>query len=244
MRILPAIDIKDGKCVRLSKGDYSQVTKYFDNPIEVAEKWISQGSTSLHIVDLDGARDGTTVNFDIVKKIKAEFPDIYIQVGGGIRNNESIKKYLEINIDKVIVGTKVVNDPDFLSKINKEDASKLIVDLAVKENVLSVQGWNKLSKYSINEFIEILVSHNVSEIVYTDVSKDGMLEGINFSKIKEVISCSDIPVIASGGVTSMRDISNLLSLSHLGLSGIIIGKALYENTINLSDVIEVTNTLL
>ena len=232
MRILPAIDIKDGKCVRLSKGDYSQVTKYFDNPIEVAEKWISQGSTSLHIVDLDGARDGTTVNFDIVKKIKAEFPDIYIQVGGGIRNNESIKKYLEINIDKVIVGTKVVNDPDFLSKINKEDASKLIVDLAVKENVLSVQGWNKLSKY------------NVSEIVYTDVSKDGMLEGINFSKIKEVISCSDIPVIASGGVTSMRDISNLLSLSHLGLSGIIIGKALYENTINLSDVIEVTNTLL
>ena len=239
MKIFPAIDLKDGKCVRLSKGDYKQVTHYSDNPLEMAETWISQGANNLHIVDLDGAKAGKPINFTIIESIRKEFPNLFIQVGGGIRNQENINRYINAKIDKVIIGTKVVTDPEFIKKIDTNILNRIVVDVAVKDGMLAVQGWNESSSYNIKEFISILNQNNISEIVFTDVSKDGMLQGINLEKIKEILNFSNIPLIASGGVTSIKDIENLKKLKDKGLSGIIIGKALYENKISLPEVIKI-----
>ena len=239
MKILPAIDLKDGKCVRLNKGDYKQVTHYSDNPLEMAETWISQGANNLHIVDLDGAKAGKLINFTIIESIRKEFPNLFIQVGGGIRNQENINRYINAKIDKVIIGTKVVTDPEFIKKIDANILNRIVVDVAVKDKMLAVQGWNESSSYNIEEFISILNQNNISEIVFTDVSKDGMLKGINLEKIKEILGFSNIPLIASGGVTSIKDIENLKKLKDKGLSGIIIGKALYENKISLPEAIKI-----
>ena len=239
MKIFPAIDLKDGKCVRLNKGDYKQVTHYSDNPLEMAETWISQGANNLHIVDLDGAKAGKPINFTIIESIRKEFPNLFIQVGGGIRNQENINRYINAKIDKVIIGTKVVTDPEFIKKIDANILNRIVVDVAVKDEMLAVQGWNESSSYNIKEFISILNQNNISEIVFTDVSKDGMLQGINLEKIKEILGFSNIPLIASGGVTSIKDIENLKKLKDKGLSGIIIGKALYENKISLPEAIKI-----
>ena len=239
MKIFPAIDLKDGKCVRLNKGDYKQVTHYSDNPLEMAETWISQGANNLHIVDLDGAKAGKPINFTIIESIRKEFPNLFIQVGGGIRNQENINRYINAKIDKVIIGTKVVTDPEFIKKIDVNILNRIVVDVAVKDEMLAVQGWNESSSYNIKEFISILNQNNISEIVFTDVSKDGMLQGINLEKIKEILDFSNIPLIASGGVTSIKDIKNLKKLKDKGLSGIIIGKALYENKISLPEAIKI-----
>ena len=239
MKILPAIDLKDGKCVRLNKGDYKQVTHYSNNPLNMAETWIRQGANNLHIVDLDGAKAGKPINFTIIESIRKEFPNLFIQVGGGIRNQENIDRYIDVGIDKVIIGTKVITNPEFIKKINANLLNKIIVDVAVKDEMLAVQGWNESSSYNINEFIKILEQNSISEIVFTDVSKDGMLQGINLEKIKEIINFSNIPLIASGGVTSIKDIQNLKKLADNGLSGIIIGKAIYENKISLPEAIKI-----
>ena len=241
MKILPAIDIKEGKCVRLAKGDYSQVTHYFDNPLDVAKKWIDQGSMNLHIVDLDGAKSGKTINYNIIAEIRNSYPDIYIQIGGGIRDIESINKYINIGINKVIVGTRVVSDPSFLKRIPSDIKDKVIIDLAVKDGKLAVHGWNNSSDFTLQDFIKILESDNIQEIVFTDVSKDGMLEGMNFSEISNILSFSSIPLIASGGVTSIDDIKYLCGMNEIKISGVIIGKALYENKINLKDAIKLSN---
>jgi phosphoribosylformimino-5-aminoimidazole carboxamide ribotide isomerase len=241
MKILPAIDIKEGKCVRLAKGDYSQVTHYFDNPLDVAKKWIDQGSMNLHIVDLDGAKSGKTINYDIIAEIRNSYPDIYMQIGGGIRDIESINKYINIGVNKVIVGTRVVSDPSFLKRIPSDIKEKVIIDLAVKDGKLAVHGWNNSSDFTLQEFIKILESNNIQEIVFTDVSKDGMLEGMNFSEISNILSFSSIPLIASGGVTSIDDIKYLCGMNEIKISGVIIGKALYENKINLKDAIKLSN---
>ena len=241
MKILPAIDIKEGKCVRLAKGDYSQVTHYFDNPLDVAKKWIDQGSMNLHIVDLDGAKSGKTINYNIIAEIRNSYPDIYMQIGGGIRDIESINKYINIGINKVIVGTRVVSDPSFLKRIPSDIKEKVIIDLAVKDGKLAVHGWNNSSDFTLQDFIKILESNNIQEIVFTDVSKDGMLEGMNFSEISNILSFSSIPLIASGGVTSIDDIKYLCGMNEIKISGVIIGKALYENKINLKDAIKLSN---
>ena len=241
MKILPAIDIKEGKCVRLAKGDYSQVTHYFDNPLDVAKKWIDQGSMNLHIVDLDGAKSGKTINYDIIAEIRNSYPDIYMQIGGGIRDIESINKYINIGINKVIVGTRVVSDPSFLKKIPSNIKEKVVIDLAVKDGKLAVHGWNNSSDFTLQDFIKILEANNIKEIVFTDVSKDGMLEGMNFSEISNILRFSSIPLIASGGVTSIDDIKHLYRMNEIKISGVIIGKALYENKINLKEAIKLSS---
>ena len=240
MRILPAIDIKDGKCVRLAKGDYSKVTHYFDNPLDVAQVWLSKGATSIHIVDLDGARDGETTNFEIIKKIRSKYPDIYIQVGGGIRSNPIIQKYFKIGINKLIIGTKALSEPKFLTSIPSVHRKNIIIDLAVKNMKLVVQGWESETDYSVEDYLQILQENDISEIVYTDVDKDGMLDGMNFDEIKKLLRITDIPIIASGGVTSINDIKELNAFSQNGISGVIIGKALYEKKIDLHDVLKIT----
>ena len=237
MKIFPAIDLKDGKCVRLAKGEYDKVTTYSDDPVMIAEQWISQGSLYLHIIDLDGARDGDMINFNKILEIRDKFPNIYIQVGGGIRSIESINKYLDIGINKVIIGTKILSNPDFLIDLNVETKNKIIVDLAIKNNTLTTDGWHNAASYKIKEFIQILEKYEITEIVVTDVNKDGMLDGINLNMIKEIISFTKIPLIASGGVSCLQDIIKLIEIRNKGLSGIIIGKALYENKIKISDIL-------
>jgi len=238
MKILPAIDLKDGQCVRLKKGDYAQVKKYSDDPIMIAEQWVNQGAKNLHIIDLDGAKAGTPVNYNLISNLKNKFPNLYIQVGGGIRNQDNIKMYLDLGIEKVIIGTKVIKEPEFLSSLDYDLQQKIIVDIAVKNNMLAVEGWDQLSELDTKSFVNNLAKDHISEIVFTDINQDGMLSGINFSTIKNFVESSNIKVIASGGITSMEDIEKLNSLSECGLSGIIIGKALYENKIILNEIME------
>jgi phosphoribosylformimino-5-aminoimidazole carboxamide ribotide isomerase len=240
MKILPAIDIKDGKCVRLAKGDYAKVTHYYDNPLEVAKKWIDEGSDNLHIVDLDGAKSGKTINYDAIAEIRETYPKTYIQIGGGIRDIETMEKYLNIGINKIIIGTRIVSDPDFLDKIPTTIKSRLIVDLAIKDGNLAVHGWNNKSNFTLQSFIKVLESHNIREIVFTDINKDGMLNGMNFPEISNLLRFSNIPLIASGGVTSIDDIKQLSDMNENKISGVIIGKALYENKISLKEAIEIS----
>ena len=237
MKILPAIDLKDGQCVRLNRGDYGKVKKYSNDPIMVAERWVNQGAKNLHIIDLDGAKSGLPVNHRFVSSIKKKFPNLYIQVGGGVRSEDNIKMYIDLGVDKIIIGTKAIEESSFLPSLDHEFQKKIIVDIAIKNNMLAIEGWNKLSTFDAKTFISSLEKNNISEVVFTDINRDGMLSGINFDAIENIVKSCKTLVIASGGITSMDDIKKLSSLSEFGLSGIIIGKALYENKINLSEAI-------
>ena len=169
--------------------------------------------------------------------LKKNFPHLYIQVGGGIRNLENIQMYLDNGIDRIILGTKAVKNLDFISTLKKEIQKKIIVDIAIKDGKLAIEGWNQLSTHDTKTFINNLKQYNISEIVFTDINRDGMLSGINFTVIEDIVKFSDIPVIASGGISSIDDIKKLIPLSKFGLSGVIVGKALYEKKINLTEAI-------
>ena len=237
MKILPAIDLKDGKCVRLSMGDYSQVKNYDFNPLELAMNWADNGVKNLHIVDLDGAKDGKLSNFETIQKIRKQIPNLYIQMGGGIRSLGDVQKYLDIGLDKVIIGTKAMSDRTFLDELDSVTKNKVIIDMAVKDGKMAIQGWNQSSALDIDSFINYIETQHICEIVLTDVSKDGMLSGVNFDLINEVLSKTEIPIIASGGVTTIDDIEKLILLTKKGLSGVIIGKAIYESRIKINDLI-------
>ena len=237
MKILPAIELKDGKCVRLSMGDYSQVRNYDFNPLELAMNWADNGVKNLHIVDLDGAKDGKLSNFETIQKIRKQIPNLYIQMGGGIRSLGDVQKYLDIGLDKVIIGTKAMSDRTFLDELDSVTKNKVIIDMAVKDGKMAIQGWNQSSALDIDSFINYIESQKICEVVLTDVSKDGMLGGVNFHLINEVLSKTEIPIIASGGVTTIDDIEKLILLTKKGLSGVIIGKAIYESRIKINDLI-------
>ena len=237
MKILPAIDLKDGKCVRLSMGDYSQVRNYDFNPLELAMNWADNGVKNLHIVDLDGAKDGKLSNFETIQKIRKQIPNLYIQMGGGIRSLGDVQKYLDIGLDKVIIGTKAMSDRTFLDELDSVTKNKVIIDMAVKDGKMAIQGWNQSSALDIDSFINYIETQKICEVVLTDVSKDGMLSGVNFDLINKVLSKTEIPIIASGGVTTIDDIEKLILLTKKGLSGVIIGKAIYESRIKINDLI-------
>ena len=237
MKILPAIDLKDGKCVRLSMGDYSQVKNYDFNPLELAMNWVDNGVKNLHIVDLDGAKDGKLSNFETIQKIRKQIPNLYIQMGGGIRSLADVQKYLDIGLDKVIIGTKAMSDRTFLDELDSVTKNKVIIDMAVKDGKMAIQGWNQSSALDIDSFINYIETQKICEVVLTDVSKDGMLSGVNFDLINKVLSKTEIPIIASGGVTTIDDIEKLILLTKKGLSGVIIGKAIYESRIKINDLI-------
>ena len=237
MKILPAIDLKDGKCVRLSMGDYSQVRNYDFNPLELAMNWADNGVKNLHIVDLDGAKDGKLSNFETIQKIRKQIPNLYIQMGGGIRSLGDVQKYLDIGLDKVIIGTKAMSDRTFLDELDSVTKNRVIIDMAVKDGKMAIQGWNQSSALDIDSFINYIETQQICEVVLTDVSKDGMLSGVNFNLINEVLSKTEIPIIASGGVTTIDDIEKLILLTKKGLSGVIIGKAIYESRIKIKDLI-------
>ena len=237
MRILPAIDLKDGKCVRLSMGDYSQMKNYDSNPLELAMNWVDSGVKNLHIVDLDGAKDGKLSNFETIQKIRKQIPNLYIQMGGGIRSLGDVQKYLDIGLDKVIIGTKAMSDPTFLDEFDSFTKNKIIIDMAVKDGNMAIQGWNQSSILDVDSFINYIETQQICEVVLTDVSKDGMLSGVNFDLINEILLKTEIPIIASGGVTTIDDIEKLILLTKKGLSGVIIGKAIYESRIKINDLI-------
>ena len=237
MIIYPAIDIIDGKCVRLTKGDYSQKTVYSNNLLDVAASWVEAGSKYLHIVDLDGAKAGSTVNFKNIIEIRRSFPNIFIQVGGGIRDKNSIEQYLSHGVDRIILGTKILKNKEFIYTLDKATRKSLAIDIAIKDGALAGDGWENTENEDVESFIKFLESNDIEMFVITDISKDGMMQGINKKSIKSVLKFVTTRAIISGGVTSKQDIKNILTMNKEIVDGMIIGKALYENKILLSEAI-------
>jgi phosphoribosylformimino-5-aminoimidazole carboxamide ribotide isomerase len=237
MIIYPAIDIIDGKCVRLSKGDYSLKTIYSDNLESIAKNWINNGTRFLHIVDLDGAKAGNPVNIKNILEIRKLFPNIFIQIGGGIRDIDTIEKYLNYGIDRIILGTKVLKNKDFILSLNKSLRDRIAIDIAIKDGKLAGDGWEKTEKENVESFIEFLEQNGIKMFVITDVSKDGMMEGINETSINLILKYITTNAIISGGVTTIDDVKTILAMNKSKINGMIIGKALYENKIKLSEAI-------
>ena len=237
MIIYPAIDIIDGKCVRLSKGDYSLKTIYSDNLESIAKNWINNGTRFLHIVDLDGAKAGNPVNIKNILEIRKLFPNIFIQIGGGIRDIDTIEKYLNYGIDRIILGTKVLKNKDFILSLNKSLRDRIAIDIAIKDGKLAGDGWEKTEKENVESFIEFLEQNGIKMFVITDISKDGMMEGINETSINSILKYITTNAIISGGVTTIDDVKTILAMNKSRINGMIIGKALYENKIKLSEAI-------
>ena len=236
MLVIPAIDIKEGEAVRLFKGDYSKKTVYSKEPEKLAMKFESMGAKYLHIVDLDGAKDGKCVNLETIKKIRDNI-SIPIELGGGIRNEETVRLYLdEIGINRIILGTSAISDPEFLEKmINKYGAERVIVGVDVKEECVSISGWLETSTINYIEFIKKLEKIGVKYIVVTDISKDGTLTGPNFDMYDKIKKNSNINIIVSGGIKSKE---NIFDVAQLNYYGCIVGKAYYENKVDIKEVIK------
>lgn len=232
MIILPAIDIKDGKCVRLTQGKEDAVTTYFEDPVEVAQMWAERGARYLHIIDLDGAFKSDSVNFETICKIR-ETVDIPIQVGGGIRSIEAASKYLDAGIDRVIIGTMAVEEPEKIKELVEKYGPKIAVSVDCKGDKVAVKGWVEESDKNVYDFAKELKEMGVKTIIHTDIEKDGMLTGPNFEVLGKLQETVGENVIAAGGVQSMED---FYKLEELGLYGGITGKALYEGRINIEDI--------
>ncbi|MBR7132588.1 MAG: 1-(5-phosphoribosyl)-5-[Clostridia bacterium] len=234
MKIFPAIDLFDGKAVRLFKGDYNQMTVYSENPIEIALDFESKGAKFIHIVDLEGAKDGTTPNIGIVKQIANE-TGLFTEIGGGIRSIETVKKYLDSGIDRVILGTAAVKDPDFLRLAVDTYGEKIAVGVDIKDGLVAIKGWTETSEYSCFDFCEKMQKIGVKTLICTDISKDGAMQGTNRMLYKELSESFSIDIVASGGVSSIDDITVLRALD---IYGAIIGKAYYIGAIDLKEALE------
>ena len=229
--VIPAIDILNGKCVRLKQGRYDAETVYSTDPLEIAKKWESQGAKRLHVVDLDGARTGIPKNIEIIKSIAKEI-NIPIQTGGGIRNFDLIKELLSFGVDRAILGTTAVNNPNTLTRFCEEFGERIAVAIDNKEGKAATEGWTKVSKKDTLTLAKDAIELGVKRFIYTDISRDGMLEGPNFEEIKNFVSQVNVPVIASGGISSKEDIEKL---KRLKIEGCIVGKALYTGAVKLEE---------
>ena len=235
MKIFPAIDIKDKKCVRLVKGEFDNKTEYDLSPVEQAKKYQDHGFKNLHIVDLDGALTGQLINSDIIQDIISKF-DLKVEVGGGIRNFENIKKYVDIGAEKVILGSAAIKDKDFLKEACKKFPNKIALGLDAKDGYLSVSGWKENSNQSTLEYLSDVNDYGVSRLIYTDINKDGMKQSPNFEETSKVAEKSNCPVIISGGVSSLEDIKKAKALKNI--EGIIVGKAIYDGDIELDELVK------
>ena len=233
MKIFPAIDIKDKKCVRLVKGDFDNKTEYEMSPIEQAGKYKDHGFKNLHIVDLDGALTGETVNLDIIQDIVGKF-DLKVEVGGGIRNSDSIQKYIEAGVDKVILGSAAIKNKKFLKESCEKFPNKIALSLDAKDGYLSVSGWKENSNILTLDYLMEVNNFGLSRVIYTDINRDGTKKGPNFENAKKLADISNCPVVISGGVSSLDDIKNAKTLKNI--EGIIVGKALYDNDLKLEDL--------
>ncbi|GAB6136830.1 1-(5-phosphoribosyl)-5-[(5-phosphoribosylamino)methylideneamino]imidazole-4-carboxamide isomerase [Halanaerobaculum tunisiense] len=237
MEVIPAIDIKDGECVRLYKGDFEQQTTY-GNPVEMATLWANKGASRLHIVDLDGALDGKPKNLDLIKEI-IEITDLPVQVGGGIREIKTIQKYLEIGVARVIIGTAAIKNPELVIEAIKEfGAEKIVVGIDAKNGQVATEGWLETSATSAIELGKKMKEQGVEWVVYTDISRDGTLSGPNLEATRELARKTGLNIIASGGVSSLDDIKNLKELESDGVKAVITGKALYSEKLDLEEAIK------
>lgn len=236
MLIFPAIDILGGKAVRLYKGDYNQVTVYSERPWEIAEDFISKGAKAIHIVDLDGAREGSAVNMEVVRKI-ACFPDILTEIGGGIRNQDTVERYLDAGISRVILGTAALNDPVFLRRILALYGERVAVGVDLKDGKVAVKGWLEKSDKDGLTFLRELEDMGVKSVIVTDISKDGAMKGTNLGMYRSIGASTSLKVTASGGVSTLEDVR---ALKEIGVFGAIIGKAYYTGAIDISEAIRIT----
>ncbi len=234
MLVIPAIDLKDGQCVRLRQGRMREDTVYGDDPVAMAQHWVAAGARRLHIVDLNGANDGRPVNAAIIHAICRALPAVPIQVGGGIRNEDTIQAYLDAGARYVIIGTKAVTTPHFVANACLEFPSHIIVGLDVRDGKLAIEGWSKLSHHSALDLAKHMEHDGVTAIVYTDISRDGMLNGINIDATVALAREVRIPLIAAGGITNLEDIRRLCAIAHEGIEAAITGRALYEGSLDFA----------
>jgi len=235
MKIFPAIDIKDKKCVRLVKGDFDNKTEYEMSPVDQAGKYKEHGFKNLHIVDLDGALTGETVNQDIIKDIVIKF-DLKVEIGGGIRNLDSVQKYIDAGVEKVILGSAAIKDKNFLKEACEKFSNKIALGLDAKNGYLSVSGWKENSNQLTLDYLKEVNDFGVSRLIYTDINRDGMKQSPNFEETSKVAEISNCPVIISGGVSSIGDIKKAKSLNNI--EGIIVGKAIYDGDIKLEELVK------
>ena len=234
MILFPAIDVLDGKCVRLIQGDYDKEVIYSDSPVEMAKFWETEGAEFIHIVDLNGAKSGLSVNLSVIQHI-AESVSIPVQVGGGIRSVKTIEDYLNKSVNRVILGTAAIQDPEFLKEAVDAFQEKIVVSVDAREGFVATEGWTDTSSTKATDLIDHLEKIGVQTIVYTDIAKDGMLAGPNLIEQKQINEHTQMKVIASGGVTTIEDIQNL---AYLNMYGAIIGKALYDERLDFKDALE------
>jgi phosphoribosylformimino-5-aminoimidazole carboxamide ribotide isomerase len=235
MLLIPAIDLKDGKCVRLRQGRMDDDTVFSDNPVEVAGRWVAAGARRIHLVDLDGAFAGKPKNSDIIHEIVAAYPGVPVQIGGGIRDEETVQAYLDAGVQYVIIGTKAVSDPLFVRDIALTYPGHVIVGLDAKDGKVAVDGWSKLSRHDVIDMAQKFESYGVESIIYTDISRDGMMNGVNVEATAKLANAIRIPVIASGGITNMDDITALGAVADQGIMGAITGRAIYEGTLDFAE---------
>lgn len=234
MLLIPAIDIKDGQCVRLRQGDMHDVTIFDDDPVAVAQRWIDAGADRIHVVDLDGATAGYPVNDRIIGDIVDVAGPVPVQVGGGIRDEAAIETYLDRGVEFVILGTRAVSEPHFVADVGVEFPGRVIVGLDARNGMVATDGWSKLSNHKVADLAQQFEADGVVAIIHTDIGRDGMMAGLNIEATQTLAGQLTIPVIASGGVTDMADIDALLGAEGDGVAGAIIGRAIYEGTLDLA----------
>jgi phosphoribosylformimino-5-aminoimidazole carboxamide ribotide isomerase len=235
MLLIPAIDIKDGKCVRLKQGRMDDDTVYSEDPVRMAGRWAEQGARRLHMIDLDGAHSGTPVNANLIHEIADRYPGIPIQVGGGIRDEDTVQEYLDAGVRYVIIGTKAVTAPHFVSDMCLEFPGHIIVGLDVRDGKVAIEGWSKLSRHDAVDLAQHFEQDGVEAIIFTDIHRDGMMSGLNVQGTVEFARQLTIPVIASGGVTNLDDVQALCEVESEGVTGVITGRAIYEGTLDFRD---------
>ena len=235
MKIFPAIDIKDKKCVRLIKGDFENKTEYNTSPVDQAAKYKDHGFKNLHIVDLDGALTGKTVNLDIIQEIVSKY-DLKIEIGGGIRNIDNIKQYIETGVEKVILGSGAIKNKEFLKEACEKFKNKIALGLDAKDGNLSVSGWKENLNIKTTDYLNDVNDFGVSRVIFTDINRDGMKNSPNYEETIKIAEISNCPVVISGGVSSINDIKKAKDLNNKKIEGIIVGKAIYDGDIKLNEL--------
>ena len=235
MKIFPAIDIKDKKCIRLIKGDFENKTEYDISPVEQAAKYRDHGFKNLHIIDLDGALTGKTVNLDIIKEIVIKY-DLKVEVGGGVRNTDNINQYIDAGVEKVILGSGAIKNKEFLKDACEKFKDQIALGLDAKDGNLSVSGWKENLNIKATDFLKEVNNYGVSRIIYTDINRDGMKISPNFKDTVKIAEIANCPVVISGGVSSIRDVKKVKDLNNKKIEGIIVGKSIYDGDINLEDL--------